>query len=244
LAKDFRIYALTLPGFDGRPSIASPLFATVTADFWQWLAGRHVNAPTIVGHSLGGTLVFMLAEQHPERLRGAIAVDGLPVFPGTEMLSGAAREARAAQMSAPLAMAKDQASFTQGMKTYSLPYLVTSPSDVEAIAQLAGRSDPAQSAAWIKEDVELDLRPNLGKMAIPFLVLAPYEPKTAAQFGAKNAGEVVAYYRSLTSGAPKLEVVAIDKSRHFIMYDQPAALHAAIAKFLDGLPPSATAARY
>jgi pimeloyl-ACP methyl ester carboxylesterase len=234
-ANDYRIYALTLPGFDGRAPINRPLFTTVSADFWKWMSQRNVIAPVVIGHSLGGTLAFMLAEQHPERLRAAVSVDGLPVFPGTEALTGAARETRAAQMSAPIAASKDQASFTQAMKQYSLPYLVTSKSDVNAIASLAGRSNPAATAAWTKEDAQLDLRPSLGKITIPFLLVAPYDAQIDAQYGAKSAADVVGYYQTLTSGTPKLKVVSIDNSRHFIMYDQPVALHAAIASFLGSL---------
>jgi len=35
----YTIYALTLPGFDGRPNVAPPLFQTVSSDF-----GRSANA--------------------------------------------------------------------------------------------------------------------------------------------------------------------------------------------------------
>src|ERR1700756_5743432 len=34
LSSNYHIYALTLPGFDGRSAITAPLFPTVTSDFW------------------------------------------------------------------------------------------------------------------------------------------------------------------------------------------------------------------
>ncbi len=95
-ANTYTIYALTLPGFDGTAPVQGPLFKTVSADFWAMLASHNIVMPIVVGHSLGGTLAIMLAEQHSDRIRGVIAVDGLPVFPGTENQSAAQRAAAAA----------------------------------------------------------------------------------------------------------------------------------------------------
>src|SRR5579883_1454871 len=60
---DYAIYALTLPGFDGRAPISGSLFPTVTADFWSMIDAHHLTRPIIAGHSLGGTLGIVLAEQ-------------------------------------------------------------------------------------------------------------------------------------------------------------------------------------
>jgi pimeloyl-ACP methyl ester carboxylesterase len=78
----YTIYALTLPGFDGLPATKkTPLFDTFSSDFWALLDAKKIAKPVVIGHSLGGTLAISLAEQHPERLAGIVAVDGLPVFP-------------------------------------------------------------------------------------------------------------------------------------------------------------------
>ncbi|MBV8490281.1 MAG: alpha/beta fold hydrolase, partial [Candidatus Eremiobacteraeota bacterium] len=99
----YTIYVLTLPGFDGRAATKeSPLFAAFAGDFWKLLADRKIDKPLVIGHSLGGTLAFLLAEEHPERLRAIVAVDGLPIFPAVANATADQRLAAADKMAATL----------------------------------------------------------------------------------------------------------------------------------------------
>ena len=230
LAPHYTIYALTLPGFDGRPAIAGRLFTTVTADFWKLLAQKQIAKPIVIGHSLGATTGFMLATQHPERLGGVVALDGLPIFPTNIFSTPAALkpqiEAGAAQMAA-----VKQADFAAYEKTGSLPYLVTAPSDVEAIARLAGKSDPKASARWFEEDMLLDLRPDLAKATVPIVLLAPYDFALEGKY-APTADAKKAFYAGIVKNAPNVTIVTIPSARHFAMYDQPKATSDAIDAFL------------
>ncbi len=237
LASNYSVYALTLPGFDGRPPIDGPLFATTTADFWALLDQKHIVKPVVIGHSLGGTMGFMLATQHPERLRAVIALDGLPIYPANVMMSPA--QVKAAAASAAAAMAKQTpAQFEETERTRVLPFLVTSQSDINAIAPLAAKSDPATSARWFQEDLLLDLRPQLPKASVPILLIAPYDASIDARFGATSSASKEAFYGQLVKAAPSVRIVTIDRSRHFAMYDQPQATTDAIDAFLSSLPPA------
>jgi pimeloyl-ACP methyl ester carboxylesterase len=229
LSSRYTIYALTLPGFDGQPSIAAPLFPRVTADFWTLLDRKHIVKPIVIGHSLGGTTGFMLATQHPERLRGVIALDGLPIYP-TDIFSTPDKVAAMADALAAQLAAIPQADFAASEKQ-TLPGMVTAPSDVDAIAALSGRSDPKASAQWFKEDVELDLRPDLAKADVPILLLAPYDATIYGKYF-PTADRFKAFYASIVKNAPNASVVVIPNSRHFAMYDQPKATSDAIDAFL------------
>lgn len=222
-SRAYRIYALTLPGFDGAPSLQSRFFDTVSADFWKLLNQQRIEKPTLIGHSLGGTLAILLAEQHPELLRSVIAVDGLPVFPGTESLSAPQRIAMAKQSAAAIA-AVPRAQFAESQKR-SLSYMVTSPQDVDAIAQAASKADTAATAQWVYEDLTLDLRSGLHDVTIPIVEIAPFDP-------ALDSPSKRQQYAALFAGAPEARVQFIGPSRHFVMYDQPQALHAAIETLL------------
>lgn len=218
---NYTIYALTLPGFDGQPAIRGPLFKTVSSDFWSLLRTREIDKPIVIGHSLGGTLGIMLAEQHSNRLRAVVAVDGMPVLPGMEKLTPAQREAAAQRFAAMLSTQTPQ-QFEYAEKTYVLPTLMSSPADVAAVAPLVARSDPKAAGAWAAQDVSTDLRAQLGRIGVPLLEILP-------------GSTLVPYYTSLLAGDTTAHVVPIENSRHFVMYDQPAALHAAIAQFLSGI---------
>ena len=84
LAKDHRVYLLTLPGFDGRAPQAGVTFDSLQSDLLALIEKDRLGKPVLVGHSLGGSLALAFAADHSDRIRGVVAVDGLPVFPGTE----------------------------------------------------------------------------------------------------------------------------------------------------------------
>jgi pimeloyl-ACP methyl ester carboxylesterase len=237
LASHYTVYALTLPGFDGHPPIDGPLFATTTADFWTLLDQKHIVKPVVIGHSLGGTMGFMLATQHPERLRAVIALDGLPIYPSNVMMSPAQVKAAAAGAAAAMAN-QTSAQLEQTERTRVLPYLVSSQSDINAIAPLAAKSDPAASARWFQEDLLLDLRPELPKAHLPILLIAPYDASIDARFGAVTSASKQAFYAQLVKGTPNVQITMIEGSRHFAMYDQPQATTDAIDGFLSTLPPA------
>ena len=208
---DYTIYALTLPGFNGQPAIGGDLFAHAGTDFWSLLHARNIRKPIVIGHSLGGTLAIMLAEQHSEELAGVAAVDGLPIFPGLENMPPDRRKAIAQRFQA-----------MSGNLTAALPQLITSQSDVAAITPLVLKSDPNAAGEWAAQDIMLDLRPNLSRITVPLLEVAP---------GSRARD----YYASLLAADPTAKVDAVENTRHFIMYDRPRALDAAIAAFISGI---------
>ena len=230
---EYRIYALTLPGFDGQAAVQTPLLQTVSSDFWSMLQTRGIEKPLIIGHSLGGTLAIELAEQHADRIGAIVAVDGLPVFPGMENLTDAQRRSAGERMAAMLGAATTHEQFEFAEKMYALPALMTSPDDIAAVAPLVARSDPKASGAWAAADVAADLRPALKNVTVPFLEIAPYEasPRSPVQ----TAQAMQAYYASLIAGAPHAQVQVIEDSRHFVMYDQPQRLDAALSAFVKTL---------
>lgn len=230
LAPHYTIYALTLPGFDGRPSVDAPLFPRVTADIWTLIEQKHIAKPVVIGHSLGGTTAFMLATQHPERLGGVIALDGLPIYP-TDVFSTPEKVAAMADAAAAKMAAIPEAQFAAYEKAGSLPYLVAAPDDVDAIAALAGTSDPKASAQWFKEDLELDLRPRLARATVPIVLLAPYDFTLEGKY-LPTAAAKQAFYAGIVKDAPDVTVMVIPNARHFAMYDQPKAVADAIDAFL------------
>ena len=225
-SKTNTVYALTLDGFDGRPFVESPdPLAAFDRDFWSFAAAQHVSKPVVIGHSLGGTLGFALAESHPERLAGVIALDGLPVFPMLAQSTDAQRTAAAGQMRAIAAESRDQVlAYERGF----MKQIGTTHDDlVEPLAQAAAKSDPRAIAAWGAADLAADLRPGLAKASLPIEELMPYAQPTPY-----TEAQTLAFYRMLLDGAPSASVVPIDGARHFAMIDQPQAVDDAITQFL------------
>lgn len=237
LAPNYDIYALTLPGFDGQPAIQTPLFPTVTSDFWKLLRDRNITKPVVIGHSLGGTTGIMLAEQHSNLLRAVIALDGMPVFPGLETMAADQRAAAVQQAVAGLGSITSPEQFAAVEQQYVLGPMITSKDDIAAAAALTAKSDPKASGEWLQEDVKLDLRTQLGAVAVPLLEIAPFDPTLDPLGPGKfaTAAAKQAYYASLLSGDATAQVKMIQPSRHFAMYDQPQQLHALIVSFLNAV---------
>lgn len=226
------IYVLTLPGFDGRPAApaaaASP-FAAARAAVEQLIAERTLQKPVIVGHSLGGTLGYAVAEDQPAAVGGVVSIDGLPVMPGTETMAPAQRSQMAVGMRG--RVATDPAAFARQQQAYMRTIGVLDMGKADALAQLSARSDPAATGQYAADVLNLDLRPGLKDIGAPLLVISPYHELDASQQGISESAKAD-YYKALLEGAPRVQVVSVAPARHFAMIDQPEKVIDAIRSFL------------
>jgi pimeloyl-ACP methyl ester carboxylesterase len=234
-APNYRILAITLPGFDGRPATDKrPLFATFKNDFWKMLETRKIEKPIVIGHSLGGSLTIALAEEHAERLGAIVAVDGLPMFPMFAEVTSDQRKQLAAGMMAGygnLTIADQLANARQFMSSIG----TNKPELVEPTSQLESRGDPRAVGAWMLEDLTQDMRPGLGKITVPMLEIMPYNPADNQPPAGYSQERLVSFYESLLAGVPNVKVVPVSPSRHFVMLDQPEGFYKAVGGFLDGV---------
>ena len=99
----YTVYLLTLPGFDGRKPVPGATLESLARDLATLIETRKIDKPVLVGHSLGGTLSLAFAAEHSDLIAGVVAVDGLPVFPGTERHDRRPQRARPAKARAQFA---------------------------------------------------------------------------------------------------------------------------------------------
>ena len=164
LGKTHSVYLLTLPGFDGRAPIPGANLDSLSKDLRTLIETRKLARPVLVGHSLGGTLSLSFAAENSALLSGVIAVDGLPVFPGTEGVSGD-RSALAQQARSQLAgLAPGQ--FAAYQQTYMGRFGVIDAATASRLAELSGRSDPGATADFAAQLLMLDLRPKLPAISV------------------------------------------------------------------------------
>lgn len=224
------IYVLTLPGFGGRPAIAAPVLDTVTHDVAAFLP--RANKPVLIGHSLGGFLAIRLAAEHGNLISGAIAVDGLPVFPGMDSLTQAQRTSIADNGASRIRSASPAA--FDASEHQQIAYM-TKPNNVATAESFSKGASQDATATYMQEMLAADLRPQLSQITVPLMEIAPFDASVDAQnpyHPLASSAEKKAYYASLFAGDPTATVVTIDDSRHFVMLDQPAAFYAAVDAFL------------
>ncbi|HXM18762.1 MAG TPA: alpha/beta hydrolase [Candidatus Tumulicola sp.] len=240
LAASHTVYAVTLPGFDGLPPATPPLLDAADAGLLQLITKEHLDRPVLIGHSLGGFLALRFAEEHSDLLRGAVTVDGWPVFPTYVNMTAEQRKA-AARLTA--GQVRDYKDFFAMGQQRALMGLITDPQKVSQVASLAAKSDPDATAQYLEEMLQADLRPALGTIKVPVLALAPVPDKVPADWPdyAKAmtpdqlTQAIVQFDGSLMGGATSVTVKPIANARHFAMIDQPEAVNKALTDFLAGL---------
>jgi pimeloyl-ACP methyl ester carboxylesterase len=224
------VYVVTLPGFDGRAAQEGNMVEAARKALRELIVSRKLDKPVLVGHSMGGTLAFAVAEDAPGLVGGIVAIDGLPVMPRTEDMPPEVRLAAAQRMKAQMAQLSP-AAFAGQQRQYMQTIGVRDMNQAAALAELSSRSSPAAVGQAVADILALDLRPGLSRITAPVLEVAPYFDADAMQAGFTEQA-TVGYYKSLLAGVPKAEVVSISPARHFAMFDQPEKLVETIRTFL------------
>jgi pimeloyl-ACP methyl ester carboxylesterase len=98
-------------------------------------------------------------------------------------------------------------------------WMVRNKAALEPYFAEIAKSDRQTIGDAIYEMVKTDIREELERIDVPvLLVLAD--------------GGLQGRYRSMAAGIPELEVVVVPKTRHFVMFDDPAGFTRVVAKFL------------
>jgi len=230
LSQSYDVFAVTLPGLDGRPMIAGDdLMHRTAQSLDRLIATKHLNRPIVVGHSLGGTMAVFFAEHYPHDVTNVVTVEGgYPAAP-----TQAQRDASVAKATAPY-RGIAQSEFGPVIRQTTLQYTITSKADIDAIEPLVARSDPDAIIGWLGAALSLDLTPGLSKIIAPFTVIIPFDPVIDPYQGFASQEKKRAAYVSWAAHALHPEVILIEPARHFVMFDQPEeferALETAIAR--------------
>ncbi|HEY1044664.1 MAG TPA: alpha/beta hydrolase [Telluria sp.] len=227
------LYVVTAAGFNGRPALPGGPVAATRQALKDLIVRRALKAPVLVGHSMGATLSIALAADEPALVGGVVAIDGLPVFPGTEQVPKEQRSQMAAGVRARSAgMTKPM--YDAQQKSYMRTIGSVDMARADDMALMTSSSDPAAVTDYMAGLLALDLRDQLPAIKAPVLVIAPYYAPDMVQADISEA-EKVEYYQKLMAGTPNLKVIPVSPARHFAMIDQPEAVATAIRDFVKAL---------
>jgi N-formylmaleamate deformylase len=207
-------HELTLAGFAGKPAIKPPLAAAVRKELVRYIRANKLQKPIIVGHSLGGTIAYWLAETAPDLIGGTIVVDAGPALADTDPTTARTLRNMWAQ-------AGDDELPEQIKSAYS--GMVADPAHIAPFIDAIAKSDRQTMGDAIFELVKTDLRPQLAQIRAPLLlVLAD--------------GGYQQIYRAQVEPIPHHEVIVVPHAKHFVMLDAPDALAKAIDGFVARAP--------
>lgn len=226
-----RLHLIQVAGFSGEPARANgqgEVVAPTAEAIDAYLVEQKLSPATVVGHSLGGTMILYLAQKHPEHLKTAMVVDALPFFAavmmGPRATVDAARPMAAQMRDGTLSM--DGPAYEKMMQP-QLDRMVVSPADRKTVMSWSLTSDRQAVGNALYDDLLLDLRPGLAATTTPITLLYPDNVPTGARAGMADRLYVASFAPART-----VTLKRIDASAHFIMLDQPQAFADALDGFL------------
>jgi pimeloyl-ACP methyl ester carboxylesterase len=224
----YECHVLTLAGFAGQPAIAPPMMETIRKDIAAYIRARKLDHPVLIGHSLGGFLVFWVGSSEPDLVGPIVAVDGLPFY-GEIFNPGAT-----AETSKPMAESMRQAMAGQSQEEFAeqnrrfIGNMITDSKNLELIAPTCAKSDPKAVGNAMYDLMTTDLRPDIAKIKTPVLLIGAGGNFPTAESLTRGK----ATYESQVAKIPNHRVVFAEKSKHFIMLDAPDFLFSAVDDFL------------
>lgn len=211
LSKNYECHIFTFAGFGSVPAIEKPWLSKIRDGVSTYIKEEKLQKPSLIGHSLGGTLALWLASED-DIYDKVIAVDALPS-------TGA------------LMMPNFKSEYIVYDNPYNEQLLQMSDTDFEKMAlQMAqgmtlNESKRDQIKNWMQKAdrktyvygytdlLKLDLREQISTIKASVTILGATEPY-GLEVVKKTFGE---QYKNLKNYTIKFA----PKSAHFIMFDQP-----------------------
>lgn len=230
LRQNHRLHLVQIAGFAGLPPVPDQegVVAAPTADaIAAYIQRQRIEAPVIIGHSLGGEVALMLGARHPDRVGKLIVVDALPFYTLLFDPSATSETAtpQAARMRDAMLMASPEQN--EAMQHASIARLAKTETHRPSLVGAAIKSDRETVANAVYELMTTDLRPEIGRIKAPVEVIYAYD-----ELYGVPAANVDAMYRSAYVSIPDVSFSRIDGSFHFVMLDQPERFSSAVMKFL------------
>lgn len=228
LKSKYECHVLTLPGFGTQPPIEGPYLSHVRDDVVAYVKDRKLDHPAVIGHSLGGFMVFYLGVKEPKLFGPLIAVDGLPFLSVVFNPNATVETAKPiAEMIAKQISTSTPAQFKANIKA-TLGQEITDPKNVEKVMATSELANPTDTAQAMKEMMTTDLRGEVSKIESPVLLIGAGSPaSTDAQ--RKTVTQV---YSAQIKPIHNSKLEMDWRSKHFVMLDDPVFLYKTVEDFL------------
>lgn len=216
---DHRCLALNLPGFGERACDGYADVAAMADDLADTIRAQRLTACVLVGHSMGGKIVTLVAARATAGEEGLAGILGVVLVAASPPAPEPIEDDRRTQMidwvaDGPIARA-DAETFVGSNCAAPLPDSLREP----AIADVE-RSSREAWLGWLERGSREDWAERVGEVGVPALILAGAEDGDLGE-AAQRALNLPHY--------PNGTVMTIDGAAHLIPYEQPEALAKAIA---------------
>lgn len=194
------------------------------------LARNEPRKPALIGHSYGGFLAMQVAAGHPELFSRVVIVDAYPR--PAALLNPAVTAERAEKDAEMIRRLTENLSPDQfaAQQQQILRMGITSENDVARILPAILASDRRAIALAQSEMLKADLRAGLESIRAPILVIGTVAGRE--KFGLTR--EILEErLQDQFQAAPNVTTLISERSRHFVMLDDPAWLSGRLREFLN-----------
>ena len=211
LSKSHTCHVVSYAGFNKLPPIEGPWLQNVKDEIEKYITNQEIS-PTIIGHSLGGTLALWLATENKVSIDQVISVDGLASV-GALMIpnfnSGMISHENPMNE---LMMKMPEKEFNQMIDQMS-SVMVLDQTHQGKISSWIKKADRKTYVYGYTDLLKVDLRNSLQKIKVPVNVIAAVHPN-GKETVSKNMAE---QFKQLND----YSINYAESSAHFIMYDEP-----------------------
>jgi pimeloyl-ACP methyl ester carboxylesterase len=218
----YQRFTVSYAGFGGLAPIDFPWFEGVKQQLIAYIEKENLMNVTLIGHSMGGNLAIEVAVALPGRIRSLILLESLPCMLEVMMPNVPASSLQYESPYNDQLIAMSDEAFTEVARMMS-QQMTNVPSKVAQLTEWAVTSDRKTYVYGYTDLMKLDLREKLSEIAVPTLVIASSSPVKKVV-----AANLEKQYHQLKNK----EILLVDESKHFVMFDQPEWLYAEINKYL------------
>jgi pimeloyl-ACP methyl ester carboxylesterase len=232
-AAGFTVLAVDLPGYGHSAPLVEPSIDGFAAAVRDLIDAAGQGAALVVGHSLGGMVAQALAATALDRVAALVLAGTSPAFGSSD---GAWQQEFLRARLAPL----DAGVGMPGLAAQLVPAMAgrdANPEKLAAAQALMAGVPEATYRAVLPALVRFDRRAALSRIAVPTLVLAGEDDRTAPPAVAEKMAARMGTASGTAAGA---ECRVLPRTGHLQMLENPAAFDAALIDFVQRRLPGAT----
>lgn len=212
LSKTYECHVFTFAGFGEVAPIEKPWLPKIKEEITAYVAQKGLKNPTIVGHSLGGTLGLWLASEENHPYKKVVVVDALPSTGALMMPNFKSEYIVYDNPYNKQLLEMDAASFEKMAEQMAMG-MVLNPKGQQQVKAWMLMADRETYVYGYTDLLKLDLREEIAKITIPVTILAATHP-----YGKET---VEATYKGQYANLPNYAIHYAEGAAHFVMYDQP-----------------------
>jgi pimeloyl-ACP methyl ester carboxylesterase len=210
ISQNHECHLVTYAGFGDVPAIDSLWLQTVKTDIDKYIADNEFSNLSIVGHSMGGTLALWLASEKQFDIEKIMVVDALPCM-GAMMIPDYSSDKIIYDTPYNRNLLKMTVGEFSGMARNFALYMSKSAAKHQQIVDWMMKADRKTYVYGYTDLLKLDLREDLKNIESQVVILAAANPSKSMVEGV---------YNNQFAALKTKEIVYIENSAHFIMFDQ------------------------